>query len=65
MIETAPMPAEELQRLRDKVIDLWSDGVDAWEIAEEIGFAKAWVDREIDKHTCRQIRAGKPVERRA
>jgi hypothetical protein len=61
-MQPAPSPAlapADIRRLRDKVIDLWGDGFDTDQIARQVGYAEAWVDREISKHLSRQVAAGK------
>lgn len=64
-LPTPSLSNDELQRLRDLVVDLWSCGMDTQEIAQEIGYAEAWVDREISKHLDRQLTAGISTERSA
>lgn len=53
------MSQDEVMALKERVINLHFDhGMDAEDIAEEIGFSWAWVERVLRHHQEQQIAAG-------
>ena len=53
------MSQDEVMALKERVINLHFDhGMDAKEIAEEIGFSWAWVERVLRRHQGQQVAAG-------
>lgn len=53
------MSQDEVMALKERVINLHLDhGMDAEDIAEEIGFSWAWVERVLRRHQEQQIAAG-------
>jgi DNA-binding transcriptional regulator LsrR (DeoR family) len=53
------MSQDEVMALKERVINLHFDhGMDAKEIAEEIGFSWAWVERVLRRLQEQQIAAG-------
>lgn len=56
-----PMSPQDVDAARDRVIELWCDGMDTMDVAAVVGLHDEWCHRVISRWTARQVAAGKKV----